>query len=81
MFFVLDVDAGRCVGYKALVFEGCLSSFSRSFFPQHLHELKDNYLHNARNYLTAAQFDALREQEQIQTNEIWSSLSAGWEIK
>lgn len=46
-----------------------------------LHDYKDNFLSNARANLTPEQFDALREQEQKQYDEMWESLRAGWEAQ
>ena len=46
-----------------------------------LHDYKDNFLSNARANLTPEQFDALREQEQKQYEEMWESLRAGWEAQ
>lgn len=43
-----------------------------------LHDYKDNFLSNARSNLTADQYDALREREQKQFDEMWESLKAGW---
>lgn len=43
-----------------------------------LHDYKDNFLSNARENLTADQYDALREREQKQFEEMWESLKAGW---
>ncbi len=43
-----------------------------------LHDYKDNFLNSARANLTPDQYDALREQEQKQFNEMWESLKAGW---
>ncbi len=43
-----------------------------------LHDYKDNYLTTARANLNEAQYDALREYEQKQFNEMWESLKAGW---
>lgn len=47
---------------------------------QALHDYKDNFLDNARANLTPEQFDALREQEQKQVEEMWQSLKAGWGV-
>lgn len=47
---------------------------------QALHDYKDNFLNNARANLTPEQFDALREQEQKQVDEMWQSLKAGWGV-
>jgi hypothetical protein len=47
---------------------------------QALHDYKDNFLNNARANLTPEQFDALREQEQKQVEEMWQSLKAGWGV-
>lgn len=46
-----------------------------------LHDYKDNYLRNAKASLNEEQFNALREYEQNQFNEIWQSLQAGWQIE
>lgn len=46
-----------------------------------LHQYKDNFLSNARNSLTPEQYDALREREQKQFEEMWQSLKAGWGIQ
>ncbi|WP_323815538.1 hypothetical protein [Cellvibrio sp. NN19] len=46
-----------------------------------LHDYKDNFLNSARANLTPDQYDALREQEQKQFNEIWESLKAGWGVE
>ena len=43
-----------------------------------LHDYKDNFLNNARANLTPHQYDALREREQKQFEEMWESLKAGW---
>lgn len=43
-----------------------------------LHDYKDNFLNNARANLTPDQYDALREREQKQFDEMWESLKAGW---
>ena len=43
-----------------------------------LHDYKDNFLSSARGNLTADQYDALREREQKQFDEMWESLKAGW---
>ncbi len=43
-----------------------------------LHDYKDNFLNNARSNLTPDQYDALREREQKQFEEMWESLKAGW---
>lgn len=46
-----------------------------------LHDYKDNFLKSARNNLTPDQYDALREREQKQFDEMWESLKAGWEVQ
>ncbi|PUA26293.1 MAG: hypothetical protein B0W54_24195 [Cellvibrio sp. 79] len=43
-----------------------------------LHDYKDNFLNSARTNLTTDQYDALREREQKQFDEMWESLKAGW---
>lgn len=43
-----------------------------------LYDYQDNFLNSARNNLTATQYDALREREQKQFDEMWESLKAGW---
>ncbi|MDO8345760.1 MAG: hypothetical protein Q7T48_21350 [Cellvibrio sp.] len=43
-----------------------------------LHDYKDNYLATARENLSEAQYDALREHEQKHFDEMWESLKAGW---
>ncbi len=43
-----------------------------------LHDYKDNFLNSARGNLTPDQYDALREREQKQFDEMWESLKAGW---
>ncbi len=45
-----------------------------------LHNYKDNFLNNARANLTPDQYDALREREQKQFEEMWQSLKAGWGV-
>ena len=46
-----------------------------------LNDYKDNFLGSARDNLTPEQFDALRERERKQFDEIWESLKAGWGVK
>lgn len=46
-----------------------------------LHDYKDNFLNSARANLTPDQYDALREREQQQFDEMWASLKAGWGIQ
>lgn len=43
-----------------------------------LERYKENYLREARSLLTDEQFNALSEYEQMQFEEMWSSLEAGW---
>ncbi|MGM8227193.1 hypothetical protein ACSV5M_11455 [Cellvibrio sp. ARAG 10.3] len=43
-----------------------------------LERYKENYLREARSFLTDEQFNALSEYEQMQFEEMWSSLEAGW---
>lgn len=45
-----------------------------------LHDYKDNFLNSARGNLTSDQYDALREREQKQFDEMWASLKAGWGV-
>lgn len=44
-------------------------------------EYKENYLREARQLLSEEQFDLLSEYEQMQYEEMWSSLEAGWEAQ
>jgi hypothetical protein len=46
-----------------------------------LNDYKDNFLNSARDNLTPEQFDALREREHKQFEEIWESLKAGWGVQ
>ncbi len=46
-----------------------------------LHDYKDNFLNSARGNLTSDQYDALREREQKQFDEMWESLKAGWGVQ
>jgi guanylate kinase len=46
-----------------------------------LNDYKDNFLNSARDNLTPEQFDALRERERKQFEEIWKSLKAGWGVE
>ena len=46
-----------------------------------LNDYKDNFLNSAPGNLTPDQFDALRERERKQFDEIWESLKAGWGVK
>ncbi|HSX85098.1 MAG TPA: hypothetical protein VLE50_06800 [Cellvibrio sp.] len=43
-----------------------------------LNQYKENYLREARSILTEEQFNVLSEYEQMQFEEMWSSLEAGW---
>jgi|SRR5690606_8748936 hypothetical protein len=43
-----------------------------------LNQYKENYLREARSLLTDEQFSVLSEYEQMQFEEMWSSLEAGW---
>lgn len=43
-----------------------------------LNQYKENYLREARSLLTDEQFSVLNEYEQMQFEEMWSSLEAGW---
>lgn len=43
-----------------------------------LNQYKENYLREARSLLTEEQFNVLSEYEQMQFEEMWSSLEAGW---
>lgn len=43
-----------------------------------LNQYKENYLRDARSLLTDEQFSVLSEYEQMQFEEMWSSLEAGW---
>ena len=43
-----------------------------------LNQYKENYLREARSLLTDEQFNVLSEYEQMQFEEMWSSLEAGW---
>jgi hypothetical protein len=46
-----------------------------------LMQYKDNYLREARQLLTDEQFQVLSEYEQMQFEEMWSSLEAGWQAQ